>query len=76
MIRCLDISVAIDGQPIVDTVSFEVLPGQCLALLGPSGCGKTTILKSIVGELSLQRGAIQLGDADRPRPAVGYFASN
>ena len=35
--------------PVVDGVSFDVLPGEIFALLGPSGCGKTTTLRLIAG---------------------------
>ena len=35
--------------PVVDDVSFDVLPGEIFALLGPSGCGKTTTLRLIAG---------------------------
>lgn len=33
----------------VDSLEFDLRPGQLLALLGPSGCGKTTTLRMIAG---------------------------
>jgi len=33
----------------LDSVSFEVVDGECFFLLGPSGCGKTTVLRIIAG---------------------------
>ena len=32
------------GEPVLDHVSFEALPGQTIALLGATGSGKTTIV--------------------------------
>jgi peptide/nickel transport system ATP-binding protein len=32
----------------VDTISFEVFPGETLGLVGESGCGKTTLGRSIL----------------------------
>ncbi|GAA0511382.1 thiol reductant ABC exporter subunit CydC [Tatumella terrea] len=38
------------GKPaVLDSLSFSVSEGHCLALLGPSGAGKTTILNLIQG---------------------------
>jgi len=34
---------------VVDDVSFEVRPGELVALLGPSGGGKSTVLRIIAG---------------------------
>lgn len=40
------------GQRIVlDQVSLELYPGQCLALLGASGAGKSLLLRAIAGHL-------------------------
>ncbi|MDR0319971.1 MAG: ABC transporter ATP-binding protein/permease [Treponema sp.] len=35
----------VDESPVLDDISFEVLPGQTLALVGPTGVGKTTIIQ-------------------------------
>ena len=35
--------------PIVNNLSFDLLPGEILVLLGPSGSGKTTTLRLIAG---------------------------
>ncbi len=34
---------------VVDNVSFDVRPGQCMALVGESGCGKSITTKVIMG---------------------------
>ena len=57
---------------VLENISFEVRPGEFLAILGPSGCGKSTLLGAIAGFNRLTRGEIfvdsqlvQKPDADR-----------
>jgi lipopolysaccharide transport system ATP-binding protein len=40
-------------------VSFQLQPGECLALLGANGAGKSTLLKMINGLIRPDRGAIR-----------------
>lgn len=42
----------------LDKVSFSVENGELLAIIGPSGCGKTTLLKCLLGTVSLTDGAL------------------
>jgi len=52
---------------IVKDVSFELRPGETMALLGESGCGKTTIAKALLRLLDKQaivRGQARLGGVD------------
>jgi peptide/nickel transport system ATP-binding protein len=43
----------------VDRVSFEVQPGETLALVGESGCGKSTVARLIVGLYAPTEGRLE-----------------
>ncbi len=49
-------------------VNFNLAPGESAAILGPNGRGKTTLLKSIVGLLTLNGGKIET------EGRIGYVA--
>jgi len=44
------------GRTLFVNVSFELPPGEILAILGPNGAGKTTLLKCITGLLGWKKG--------------------
>ena len=56
-----DLSYQIEGRPIVDNFSINVLRGDKLALIGPNGSGKTTLIKLLLDQLTPQSGSVRQG---------------
>jgi branched-chain amino acid transport system ATP-binding protein len=64
-----DLAYAYNGVAAVRGVSFEVGPGEVVALLGSNGAGKSTTVKVIAGALAPQAGSIRFdGEAIEGRP--------
>ena len=45
----------------ISDATFDVLPGELVALVGPSGCGKSTLLKILAGLHPHDSGTVRLG---------------
>ncbi len=47
-------------EPVLDGVTFQVHPGERIALVGPNGCGKSTLLRIIAGKEEPDAGSAAL----------------
>ncbi len=46
------------GAPVLQQISFKVMPGRCLGITGASGCGKSTLVRLLAGLLYPQSGEV------------------
>jgi phospholipid/cholesterol/gamma-HCH transport system ATP-binding protein len=60
VIQFQNVSIAFDGPPVLDNISFSVAPGETRILLGPAGVGKSVLLKLVNGLLRPDEGSIWL----------------
>ena len=78
------LAVRLEGDEILEDVSFHLHCGEIAALIGPNGAGKSTLFRSILGQIPYQ-GSITFAPAGGPairladgavtggsRPLVGY----
>jgi ATP-binding cassette subfamily B protein len=52
------------GQPVLQDLSFEVEPGQTVALVGPTGAGKTTLAALIPRFYDVMAGRVEIDETD------------
>ena len=61
--------------PALSHLTFDLMPGEFLAVVGPSGCGKSTLLNLVCGLLSAEEGTILMNDTvpSPGDPRIGYM---
>lgn len=60
VIRVAHVSKRLDGAEVLRDVSFEVMTGENFVLMGPSGTGKSVLLRTLIGLLRPDAGAIHI----------------
>jgi ABC-type multidrug transport system ATPase subunit len=62
VLQARDITLIRSGRTVLNGVSFDVRPGEIVALIGANGAGKTSLLESIVGFHRLASGRVSWKD--------------
>lgn len=71
-----------DGTVALRNVSFDLAPGERLALVGPNGCGKSTLMLHLAGCIAPMKGEVRLsgqvvgGNLKKLRKAAGLIFQN
>jgi ABC-type multidrug transport system fused ATPase/permease subunit len=66
-------------KPVLQNVSFDVKPGQCVAILGATGSGKTSLINLVPrfydagrGRVSIDGHDVRALDLDQLRRSIGF----
>ncbi len=63
-LRVWDLSLAYEGKPVLNRVSFQVEEGEFVTFLGPSGCGKSTMLNILAGLWKSDGGTVYVDEKE------------
>lgn len=58
-----DVRVAAGTRTLFENISFEIAPGEFVAIVGPNGAGKTTLLRTIAGFIRPLAGEVTIDGA-------------
>ncbi len=64
MLKIDSLTVAYGDKVVLRNVSFEVLPGEILALIGPNGAGKSTLIRAASGVVPVVSGQVSVDGHD------------
>lgn len=73
-LEVVGLSATYDGLPALEDISFELQPGEHVAVVGPNGAGKSTLFKAIAGVLTPMTGQVNLSGHDpRGHICIAYL---
>ena len=62
MLSVTDLRSAYGESEVLHGLSFDVEPGEIVAIMGRNGMGKTTLMKTLMGIVTTKSGAVRIGD--------------
>ena len=63
-------------NPVFESLSCEVSPGEVVAIIGSNGSGKSTLIKSIAGILEFNRGQVFYDDLEINQLSLKWIREN
>ena len=69
LIEAQDVTLAYDGRPVTENLSFSVTAGMYLCIVGANGSGKSTLMRAITGILRPASGKLTVGEG----VSIGYL---
>jgi iron complex transport system ATP-binding protein len=49
-------------EPVLNSITFQIVKGECFIIIGPNGSGKTTLMKIISGIIKARKGEVKILD--------------
>jgi lipooligosaccharide transport system ATP-binding protein len=74
LFECRNLVKRYGPATVVDELSFDISPGECLGVIGPNGAGKTTTIRMCLGLTTPDSGSITAFGLDMPRDALAIKA--
>jgi len=81
LIQASNLTIGFSNEVVVEDISFDLNPGEAVAIIGTNGSGKSTLLKTVVGLLKPLSGKLSVmgrsPGSNNPRIAyLGQFHSS
>src|SRR6218665_2220527 len=74
LLQVQNLSKRYGDTAVVQGLSFDIAPGECLGVIGPNGAGKTTTIRMCLGLPAPDGGAIHANALQMPRDALAIKA--
>lgn len=74
LFECKNLIKRYGDATVVNDVSFQIAPGECLGVIGPNGAGKTTTLRMCLGLSSPESGSVNAFGLQMPQDALAIKA--
>ena len=74
LLRISHLTKKFGGATVVDDLSLEIMPGECLGVIGPNGAGKTTTIRMCLGQAVPDEGSITAFGLPMPQESLAIKA--